>query len=207
MKTLILSPHIDDEVLGCGGLIDERVKSGGQVFVQFFGIEDFHEISKDGRLNEVKDVSSFLGFDYDIFSNEVNNYNTKLLVDQITDLINEMKPDEIFIPNRAYNQDHTAVNDAAFIALRPHDRNHFIEKVYEYEVDQYRVWGRFEFKPNFFIAIDINKKVNAYLLHASQVRDMRPPKMLEEFAAIRGYSINEPYAEGFNIVRFSNKSE
>ena len=205
MKTLILSPHIDDEVLGCGGLINERVKNGGEVFVQYFGIEDFHEISKEGRLAELKRVSAFLGFEYEVFTNEVNNYNSQLLVDQITYLINRIKPDEIFFPNKAYNQDHTAVNNAALIALRPHDRNHFVEKVYEYEVDQYRVWGQFEFKPNFFIAIDIKKKVDAYLLHASQVRGMRPPKMLEEFAAIRGYSINEPYAEGFNIIRFASK--
>lgn len=205
MKTLILSPHIDDEVLGCGGLINERVKSRDQVFVQFFGVEDFHEVPRNERLNELKDVSAFLGFDYDIFSNEVNNYKSQMLVDQITSLINRIKPNEIFIPNRAYNKDHTAVNDASFIALRPHDRNHFVEKVYEYEVDQYQIWGRHEFKPNFFISIDIKKKVDAYLLHASQVRNMRPPKMLEEFSAIRGYSINVPYAEAFNIIRYSNK--
>ena len=119
MKTLILSPHIDDEVLGCGGLINERVKSRDQVFVQFFGVEDFHEVPRNERLNELKDVSAFLGFDYDIFSNEVNNYKSQMLVDQITSLINRIKPNEIFIPNRAYNKDHTAVNDASFIALRP----------------------------------------------------------------------------------------
>lgn len=204
MTTLILSPHIDDEVLGCGGLIHHRVKLGHKVFVQYFGVEDFHEVNKHERLSELSEVASFLNFDYGIFNNLVNNYQINELTNPITNLINKIKPNEIFIPNYSYNQDHNAVRDAAVIALRPHDRNHFVNNVYVYEVDQYQVWGNYIFQPNYFVEIDIDVKIKAYLLHKSQVRNMRPPEMLKHFAIIRGYSSNVKYAEGFVSLRSIN---
>ena len=201
MITLILSPHIDDEVLGCGGLINQRVKSGNKVFVQYFGVEDYHEVSKVERLKEAENVSKFLGFDFDISNNIVNNYELNKLTIPITDLINNIRPDEIFIPHKSYNQDHNVVHEAALIALRPHDRNHFVKNVYIYEVDQYQIWGNYTYHPNYFVSIDIEAKIKAYNLHISQVRLMRPPQMLEHFASIRGYSINVKYAEGFIVLR------
>ena len=50
----------------------------------------------------------------------------------------------------------------------------------------------------------IDTKIQAYLLHKSQVRNMRPPDMLKHFAAIRGYSSNVEYAEGFVSLRSIN---
>lgn len=199
--TLILSPHVDDEILGCGGLIHQRIRSGHMVFVQYFGVDDFHIVSKRDRFHEIANVASFLGFEYGAFDNIVNNYKVHELTTPLANLINKLKPDEIFIPNYSYNQDHNAVRDAAMIALRPHDVNHFVNNVYIYEVDQYQVWGNYSFQPNYFIEIDIDVKINAYLLHASQVRQMRPPAMLKHFAAIRGYSSNVDYAEGFISLR------
>ena len=36
MKKLIISPHIDDEVLGCGGILDE------DTFVLYCGMDEAH---------------------------------------------------------------------------------------------------------------------------------------------------------------------
>ena len=37
-KLLVIAPHSDDEVLGCGGLISKVKKSGGKVFVLIFNL-------------------------------------------------------------------------------------------------------------------------------------------------------------------------
>ena len=37
-RLLVIAPHSDDEVLGCGGLISKIKKSGGKVYVLIFNL-------------------------------------------------------------------------------------------------------------------------------------------------------------------------
>ena len=198
--TLIISPHCDDEVLACGGILNNR--KGKNSYVYYLGVDKFHVISQMERLKEVDSVAKFLKFDYQVGENKVNNYKREEIINEITDLINHLKPDEVFIPNPSQNQDHKEVYDACVIALRPHDLNHFVKKVFIYEVDQYLTWAPKEFNPTYFEEIDIEAKIAAYHLHKSQVRAMRPPELMEKFAYIRGLSSKYKYAEGFVTMRF-----
>jgi LmbE family N-acetylglucosaminyl deacetylase len=198
-KTLIIAPHCDDEVLGCGGIINNRLND--RVFVYYLGVEDFHIVSRSERLQEVAKVAGFLKFEYQVGNNIVNNYDKKNLISEITELINRLKPDEVFIPNPSYNQDHQEVYQASLVALRPHDKNFFVKNVFIYEIGQYLLWAANQFTPNYFESIDIEKKIAAYKLHASQVRDMRPPELLKHFAAINGLASGNDYAEGFMVLR------
>lgn len=200
-KTLVISPHCDDEVLGCGGAIANRT----DVFVYYLGIDVFHVVSRAEREKEVKSVAEFLGFNYRIGNNPVNNYKRESLINEITDVINEVQPQEIFIPNACYNQDHKETYDACVIALRPHDMNYFVPIVLVYEVDQYLLWDGERFEPTYFEEIDANKKVDAYKKHASQVRKFRPPTLILSMAHMRGLSSNVEYAEGFKILRYVNR--
>jgi len=61
-KTLVISPHCDDEILGCGGILNNRIDEN--VFVYYIGIDVFHVISQEDRLLEVDSVAQFLSFDY-----------------------------------------------------------------------------------------------------------------------------------------------
>ena len=195
-RTLVIAPHCDDEVLGCGGVLEKRESA----FVYFLGVDTFHIIQRQGRLNEVIKVAVYLGFQWDVGPNKVNHYKRSEIINEITDVINQIQPREIFIPNNSYNQDHKEVYDACIIALRPHDKNWFVKNVFVYEVDQYLLWDA-HFEPNYFEEIDIEKKIEAYKLHSSQVRDMRPPELLRQYATIRGLSCKCDYAEGFKILR------
>ena len=132
----------------------------------------------------------------------VNNYKKELIIDEITNVINDLKPEEVFIPSSgSYNQDHKEVYEACMIALRPHDLNHFVPNVFIYEVEQYLLWGEINFQPNYFEEINIKNKITAYQLYKSQVRSMRPPELLKNYSYIRGLSSNTEYAESFNIMR------
>jgi LmbE family N-acetylglucosaminyl deacetylase len=198
-RTLVIAPHCDDEVLGCGGILNNR--SSDKVFVYYLGADDFHIVNRQERLAEVENVARFLNFEYQVSNNPVNNYDKKNLINEITDVINSKKPLEIFIPNPSYNQDHQEVHQACLVALRPHDKNFFVKNVFIYEVEQYLLWAASDFKPNYFEQIAIEKKIEAYKLHSSQVRSMRPPELLKNFAAINGLSSGYDYAEGFVILR------
>jgi N-acetylglucosamine malate deacetylase 1 len=205
-KTLIISPHCDDEVLGCGGILNNRKNDKIDTFVYYLGVDLFHIVKRKDRIKEVENVSKFLNFDYKIGTNQVNNYDRSIIINEITNVINEIQPEEVFIPNYgSYNQDHKEVYDACIIALRPHDLNHFVPNVFVFEVDQYLLWGENEFEPNYFEPIDIENKISAYRLHKSQVREFRPEELLKSYSHIRGLSSQLEHAEAFKILRIVKK--
>ena len=201
-KKLVISPHIDDEILGCGGTLDK------DTFVLEIGVDDFHIVSRDERILELQEAKKILNFSFAILENNiVNSYRIDQIINPITDYINEIKPEEIYIPYPSYNQDHKTTYEAALVALRPHDLNFFVKKVFVYEETQVYLWDysynlNGSFKPNYFRKIDIAKKVLAYNCLKSQVRSFRSPVMLEELAKIRGRQSKLDFAEAFQAIRY-----
>ncbi len=197
----MISPHIDDEVLGCGGSIDD------DTFVLECGVDEFHIVPRQERINELEAARKLLGFEYRILDNIVNNYKVINLIEGITETINFIKPKEIYIPYPSYNQDHQEVYRASMVALRPHDLNHFVSRVFIYEESQVILWDNSHninglFKPNYYREIDIERKIAAYKCLKSQVRSFRSPEFLKEIAQIRGRQSGKSYAEAFQCLRF-----
>lgn len=196
--TVILSPHADDEVLGAFSFLNE------QSLVIYFGVEERKNISRDKRISEIEAISSKCNFAYRILKFEVNNYNVQELIGPLENLINEVKPQRILIPEISYNQDHRVVYQAAITALRPHDINHFVSQVLIYEQLHSFIWPLDKkFTPNYFIPVNIEEKIEAYKLHASQIREHRSIEKIKNFAAIRGAMCNRAYAESFFIKRMT----
>ena len=88
-RKLILSPHIDDEVLGCGGILDE------DTFVLYCGVENRYingdmSISVVTRIEELEKVSKFLKFDFKLLDNKVNNYQLKDLIGEFENTISKV---------------------------------------------------------------------------------------------------------------------
>ena len=95
-RKLILSPHIDDEVLGCGGILNE------DTFVLYCGVENRYingdmSISVVTRIEELEKVSKFLKFDFKLLDNKVNNYQLKDLIGEFENTIAKVKPKQIYI--------------------------------------------------------------------------------------------------------------
>ncbi len=200
-KDLILSPHADDEVLGCGGIINK------DSFVYYCGIDeskmDVGITPTDQRLEELKAAIKFLGAKWDYNKEgKVNFYKEQEFIPIFEKLINELKPERVFIPCPDYNQDHKVIYNAAWIALRPHDINFFVKKILLYETSQHAIWNPFPLKLNYFVPIDIERKLKAYEFYKSESRKMRSPEMLRNVARIRGQAINGKDAEAFEILRW-----
>ena len=83
-KVLIISPHPDDEVIGCGGLISKIKENGGKVYVLFLTNGDTNDFSAVGkstsrqRNNEIEKVAKFLKFDDYEIAFEGNSYHLRL---------------------------------------------------------------------------------------------------------------------------------
>tara|TARA_Y100001938_G_C8068730_1_gene421833 strand:+ start:626 stop:1240 length:615 start_codon:yes stop_codon:yes gene_type:complete len=201
LKKIVIAPHIDDDVLGCGGIIDS------DTLTLYCGVDDFHIISKEDRLKEADAVRDFYKNKYILLENtKVNEYKVKDLIDEFQKVINEYQPEEVYIPYPSYNQDHRVVYEAALIALRPHDNNHFVNKVLVYEQPHVFLWNNThningEFKPNYFKPIAIDLKIAAYELMESQVREFRGTEDIRALAKLRGTQSNYQCAEAFQVVR------
>ena len=199
MKKLIIAPHIDDEVLGCGGILDSNTH------VVYVGNgHSKNIISKEDRIKEANDVKNFLGHTYSILSHEVDKYKVYPLINDFEEILKIHKPDELYVVHPSYNQDHKIVYDAAMTATRPHDTNWFVKKIFLYEQPQLYLWNNTgkEFHPNYFVNIDIGRKIQAYKLMPSQVRSFRSPELLHSMATIRGKQSNYKFAEAFQIIRW-----
>lgn len=193
---LILSPHIDDEVLGCFSFL------GPDCFVLYFGAEDRPSVSRIERIQELERAADMLEFQWEVLDNPVNNYRVQDLIPIIEHTINRLNPLTVLMPEPSYNQDHRAVYDAGLVATRPHDSNWFVPNVLIFEQPDSVLWFHSTpSEPTYFREIQIERKLAAYALYASQVRGHRSPETLRAQACLRGAQICKPYAEAFRVKR------
>jgi LmbE family N-acetylglucosaminyl deacetylase len=199
-RTLILSPHADDEVLGCFSFLRPDCR------VLYLGIEERTYVSRRARLEEVAASAKKSGFCYEALDQPVNAYQIADLIPLLENAIQEHRPETVLLPQPSYNQDHRAVHDAAWVALRPHDRNWFVPNVLVFEQPDSILWphGR-ESEPNYFRAIEIEDKLHSYSLYASQVRGHRSPELVRALARIRGAQAGMAWAEGYTVKRMVAK--
>lgn len=203
-KKLIISPHIDDDILGCGGIMDE------QTHVLYCGMDESHLPNRpnvNDRLSEATDASKYLKHSFSVLNNKVNYYKIQSLIPEFELIISQYQPDKIYIPHPSYNQDHRVTYEAILTALRPHDKNFFVKKVLVYEQPHVFLWDYSDningvIKPNYFVPIDIEKKIKAYKLMPTQVRSFRSPETLRSMAQLRGQQSNNEFAEAFQIIRW-----
>ena len=201
---LVISPHVDDEVLSVGGILDK------DTFVVYCGLDELH-ITEDWvkdrptrtqRMKELESVVSSTNHSYEILENKVNYYILQDLIGIFEKKINELKPLEIYIPHPSYNQDHRNVYEAALTALRPHDINHFVKRVFVYEQPHMLFWDDEDFSPNYFVSIDIERKIKLYELMETQVRNHRSSEHVRAISKVRGGQSMYEYAEAFKILRW-----
>lgn len=198
---LIISPHVDDDVIGCGGML------GPDCVVYYLGVDPYHEVSALERKREAEAVHDAAGSSY-IWTSQVeravNRYQLPDLIHAIETRVAELRPDEVYLPWPSYNQDHRTTYEAAMVALRPHDRNHFVPKVLLYEEPDcwWPMLGQ-PFVPNFYRRIDpIDKKLGLYQMMPSQLRGHRSLAHIRALAEVRGGAIGVDYAEAYHVLRW-----
>lgn len=226
-KLLVIAPHPDDEVIGCGGLIAKIKDAGGRVYVLFLTVGDSRDFTAKGlstaqeRKREIEQVAKFLKFDnYDI-AFPGNEYHLKLdilgqkaLMDSIEKeskvSIEKVKPTIVaFTSPQSYNQDHRIAALAAHASCRPAPlrAKHFVETVLSYEeaVDQWTLENNLAV--NLFLPLgktEIDTKVKSLKLYKSQLRpapNLRSPQAMVTLAKLRGHQSGTNFAEAFVSYR------
>ncbi|MDO8649129.1 MAG: PIG-L family deacetylase [Candidatus Peregrinibacteria bacterium] len=227
-RMLIVAPHPDDEVFGCGGLIHRCKREGGEVYVLFLTVGTTADFSKSGvstmdeRMKEIESVANALKLDGYRMALPGNEYHLQLdalpqkrLIDEIErgkDIsLQALTPQIVLTPlPNDYNQDHRAACLAMLTATRPTPPTFRSQQrlVLQYELPPSGWTAGFEASPlNFYVGLeeeDIEAKVKALELYPSQLKNPKGPLSVHgvrTLAALRGIHSGCDNAEAFYAKR------
>jgi len=219
-RLLVIAPHSDDEILGCGGLISKVKNQGGKVFVLIFNLgfeKDDTKESQEKRKNEVKEAMNTLKVDdYHLVHDQPDN-NRDLDMEPLHSLIEiiestssvsleKIAPTIVAIPTIfSHHQDHVHVHHACIAALRPISTP-VSNVVLSYEAPEHSRWSSSGvFEPNLFVEIDdvIENKIMAFNKYQSQIRPGgRDDNSIRNQAKYRGQEVGKNLCEAFYVHRF-----
>jgi len=221
---LVITPHPDDETLGCGGTLLVLKNKGYQI--NWLIITDVFEefgFSKEkvlSRNNEIEKVSKRYGFDkvirVGIPTSRVDEISKGELVGKISSAFNEIKPNIIFVP--FYNDvhtDHKAIAEAT-ISCTKWFRYPYVEKVLYYETLSETDFNidstASRFNPKVYIDISqyLDEKLSIMKIYESEMDEFpfpRSEKAIRSLAYLRGAQCGAKAAEAFELLRANIRFE
>jgi len=219
-NVLVIAPHPDDEVLGCGGAIARHARRGDQVhlIVVTRGMpEVFSPESVDKVRQELSASQQLLGIKtvryLDFPAPSLDSVPGYLLSSAIQAIVCDVQPDIIYLPHHGdIHVDHKATNMAALVASRPNGSVR-VPRLLGYETRSESEWGNPNgsdaFLPTVFIDISehLQTKLAAMQCYTSQLRSSPNARSLEAIRALatyRGHTVNLPAAEAFMLIREIN---
>ena len=220
MKSLIISPHPDDELLGVGGTILKRNSKGNKVgWLIISDVKTIYGWDKkfvNIRSKEITKASKFFNFSnvYNLGfpSGRLDTIPIIDLVSKIFKVLKTFKPEEIFIPhNSDAHTDHKIVFDCVSSASK-NFRAPFIKRILAYETlseTGFNLNKSDQFIPNHFedISKQINKKIKAIDIYKSEFKKFPFPRSKEaliSLAKFRGTMIGAAAAESFQLLNQIN---
>lgn len=214
MQVVIYVSHVDDDILGVGGLIPKMVEAGHDIHIVYAtdGLlhppKDIDNRPKARRAAEILGVSEdnvyFLGF-------QNQRFDDHALID-LNKGIEELPLDpDLIITNEKtdVNQDHRMVFESAMVVGRSIDRQIGIMTC---EILSSSEWNDRQFDPNFYVDISetIDQKIEAMYEIDTEMEEWPHPrseKGIRTKAKQRGMEVGLDYAEAYRIVRWFDFDE
>lgn len=209
-RILVVAPHADDEVLGCGGYLLHQMEQGAEIKIVIAAIggndkrQDLTTRSEEFRTvcDALSAEGSVLLFYADAMLDTVPSFH---ITSQLDKVIDEFRPDEIFINYRSLHQDHIKMYDCALASVRLREGySPKLVALYEYPFATTQVGpigGGFMYHD---ISDCMDRKVALFELYKSQIRQSPSPLNKEgimALARIRGVECGVEYAEKFYVQK------
>lgn len=193
-RVLVLSPHPDDDMLGCGGTLRLHVNAGSTITTLYLtNGKNESRVAEAASANKILGIKDFRFWDYGDNRLPVDKKTIAALIE----LISEVRPETIFVPSFFdSNNDHIKTAEILAHAV---DKTKFTGRIMSYEIWQPLFANR-------LVKIDevVKTKKRAIACHSSQLRDRPYMDALLGLNQYRGGMFNTGhYAEAF----FSCKKE
>jgi LmbE family N-acetylglucosaminyl deacetylase len=218
-NVLFVSVHPDDETLGCGGTILKHKALGDTInWLNITDISNDHPLSFDQEIvikrqvtiEKVKESYSFNKcINLKFYTMLLDMVGISSLIKNISEGINEIQPDTLYIPNRGdVHSDHKIAFQAIYSCTKQF-RYPYIKRVLMYETlsetEFAPALAENAFIPNTFVDITdyIDKKVEIMKLYETEIMLDPLPRSahaIKGLAAFRGSRIGVQYAEAFQSL-------
>lgn len=220
MNILVVAPHADDEVLGCGGILAKYAKAGNNTYVavmtnahlgdpQMFSQEGIDTVRGEAlQAHKILGVKQTFFFDYP--APRLDTAPAYQISVSLNKLITDLAIDVMYIPHRGdMHKDHGVIFLAALVAARPIN-NCPVKQIYTYETLSETEWappfGNDVFIPTVFEDITevFPLKVQAMERFRSQLKEFPHPRSIEglsSLAKFRGSTVSIHFAESFALIR------
>jgi len=219
-KILIVAPHPDDEILGCGGIMKKFACVGDEVYVlvvtrgtpKMYSDDRIDNVRREAiKAHQILGVSETRFFDF--HAPELDITSNAAISIKISALLAEWQISDLYLPHRGdIHHDHGVVFNASLVAARPVG-NYTVKNIYCYETLSETEWappfGNDAFIPNHFINIEMEmkSKLEAMRCFKSQVRPFPSTRSLETIEALakfRGATVGFKRAEALMTIRTIN---
>lgn len=213
-KVLIIAVHPDDETLGCGGTLLKHKANGDEIHWLICTQTDIKNYFYTIREREIEKVYDL--YDFDTVTNlklttmQVDEYSMSDLIGKISKVMNEIKPNIIYLPFKGdVHSDHRKIFEASYSCTKSF-RYPFIKKIYMIETLSETEFApstkEDNFIPNVFVDISefMDKKIEIMKVFESEIAEHpfpRSERNLRALATLRGATAGCEYAESFMLLK------
>lgn len=217
MKTIVIAPHPDDEVLGVGGTLlrrkAENTKIAWLIVTAVTVQSGWGEEKVKQRADEINRITELFGFD-EVFT--LNFPTTQLdsapmsdLIAGISDVFRSYEPEEVFVPHPSdVHTDHRIVFDAVASCTKWF-RYPSVKRVLAYETlseTDFCLGADPGFRPTVFVDIEpfLADKLRAMDIYSSELGAFPFPRSheaIQALAILRGAASGFKAAEAFELLR------
>jgi LmbE family N-acetylglucosaminyl deacetylase len=191
-RFLVVSPHPDDDAIGCGGTIIKLTDEGAEVKVVYLSMQEGDFTSKQRRV-EIEAALGHLGV-HDHYIREMSDMDFPSLSEATAIVLGEMErynPDAVFAPSPFENHDqHLRTFEAVLRASASVDDPP--------DAILYEVWGTL--MPNLIVPVSrvMPRKIRAIKEHGTQVSEIDYIRLAQGMNGYRAAASGlEGYAEAF----------
>ena len=220
MKTLVIAPHPDDELLGCGGTLLRRTTEGHEVgwvvMTAMTTAAGWSQERINQRLDEIDRVREGLHiFRENLYqlgfpAAELDQISMCKILARLSDAVKHFEPNEVLLPHPGdIHSDHRLTFEAASVCTKwfrfpSIKRVMTYETLSETEFDLNPLTKGFE--PNLFVDIGpfINKKLSLLNIYSSELGQHPFPRSLaavKSQAILRGAQMGAEAAEAFQVLK------
>jgi len=216
MKILVITPHPDDETLGCGGTLFRHKHEGFELYwvivtciTEEAGWLDEAVKKRDAEIDAVAEKYEFEDvFNFRLPTTRIDTLPISDLIERITDVYKKVEPEIIYMPfAHDVHTDHQLIAKALQSTFKWF-RYPSIKKVLMYETLSETEFNFIEdraFRPNVFMDISeyLDDKIDTMKIYDNEIGEFpfpRSEKTMRSLAALRGSQSGFEAAEAFELV-------
>lgn len=213
-RVLVIAVHPDDETLGCGGTLLKHKANEDEIHWLICTTLDKNHSYYKQREEEIEKVSKF--YDFNSVHNlrlktmQIDEYGMSELISKISKVINEVKPNIIYLPFKGdVHSDHRKIFEASYSCTKSF-RYPFVNKIYMMETLSETEFApstkEDSFIPNVFVDISefFEKKIEIIKVFESEIETHpfpRSERNITALATLRGATSGCEYSESFVLLK------